>query len=567
MRRLFVAFLFVGLTLSTSAKKRPAADHGSAAAATLPRAAAPAVSSVDAARIRAHVKFLSSDLLEGRGTGQRGGDLAAEYIASQFARDGLKPGGDDGRFLQKVSMVGITTEPATTITFATPSSNTMKLKLWDDIVAGDQSQSAASDVDTELVFVGYGIAAPEYGWDDYKGTDVTGKVLLMFTNEPPSDDPKFFKGKSLTYYGRWTYKYEEASRRGAVGVLLIHKTEMASYGWDVVKNSWSGERSVLQADGGPKLKLAGWVQWEIARKLMADTGHDLDALLKQVQSRDFKPIPLSVNVKARIVSKVRSFAASNVVAIVPGSDPKLKDQAIVYSAHYDHLGIHTDMPGDNIYNGAVDNATGCGILLEMARAVAASAHKPRRSMVFVAVTGEEQGLLGSEHFALHPPFPAANISVGLNFDSYAPSGIPEEISASGAERTTFRPTVEFIARQLGMQLRPPGNDTAGGYYRSDHFSFAQVGIPAFSIGQGQKFRGHPAEWAREKDKVRRSTYHQPTDEFREDWDFSGLAELARFGIALGWKAADQPGEVQWQKGDEFEPARLRAQSAAGSGTR
>ncbi len=551
MRRSVVALFIVCVSISTLAQ--------------IPAAATAASKTISPQRIRAHVKFLSSDLLEGRGTGQRGGDLAAEYIATQFALDGLEPGGDNGSYLQKVPMVGVTTEPSTTISLEPKNAAAVTPRLAEEIVAGDETQSVASDIDADLVFVGYGIAAPEYQWDDYKGVDLKGKVLLMFVNEPPSEDPKFFKGKSLTYYGRWTYKYEEAARRGAVGALLIHKTEMASYGWEVVRNSWSGERSALAGDRNPKLKLAGWVQWDVARKLLAETGNDLDALLKQAQTRDFKPIALPVRVQARMVSNVRSFTSSNVVGIVPGSDPQLNRQAVIYTAHYDHLGIHPGMPGDNIYNGAVDNATGCGVLMEMARAAANATRKSKRSMIFAAVTAEEQGLVGSEYLAAHAPVPAANISLGLNFDSYAPYGIPEEIRASGAERTDFLPQVEATARAFQMQLRPAGNDTAGGYYRSDHFSLAHAGIPAFSIGQGAKFRGHPAEWTRERDKARGNTYHQPTDEFRDDFDFSGLAEIARFGLALGWNAAEQRGEVQWLKGDEFEAARRRSRLNEGGG--
>jgi Zn-dependent M28 family amino/carboxypeptidase len=527
------------------------------ASAALAQNAAPAatLNSISGDRIRAHVKFLSSDFMEGRGTGQRGGDLAAEYLATEFALEGLKPGGENGTYFQKVPMVGISTEPSTTLAIDGPKGVT-SLKMGDDVVAGNQSQEALAEIDAPIVFVGYGIEAPEFKWDDYKGADLKGKVLLMFVNEPVSEDPKFFNAKSLTYYGRWTYKYEEAARRGAAGVLLIHKTDMASYGWEVVQNSWGAERAFLAGDNSARLKLAGWVQLEVAKKLLAESGQDFDALFKQAQSRDFKPIALPLRLKAHVASKIRQFASSNVIGIVPGADFRLKDQAVIYSAHYDHLGIHLGMPGDNIYNGAVDNATGCGVLLEMARAAAHSAEQPKREMIFAAVTGEEMGLLGSEYLAKHPPVPAANISLGLNFDSFVPYGIPEQVRAGGADRTTFFPTLEQIAKEFQFELMRGGTDAAGGYYRSDHFSFAHAGIPAFSIGQGGKFRGRTEEWVKEQNKKRGNTYHQPTDEFRDDWDFSGLAELARFGLALGWKAADQPQEVEWQKGDEFERARL-----------
>ncbi|MGZ4834745.1 MAG: M28 family peptidase [Terriglobales bacterium] len=524
--------------------------------------------SIDPQRIRAHVKFLASDLLEGRGTGQRGGDIAAQYIASQLESYGLKPAGDHGAYMQKVPMVGITTEPSTNVYLLQSGKATQKLKLGDDIVAMDETQNAADDIDADIVFVGYGIDAPEYQWNDFKDVDVRGKVLLMFISEPVSNDPKFFKGEALTYYGRWTYKYEEAVRKGAVGAILIHKTDMASYGWDVVRNSWGGERSYLRDEGQRKLKLASWIQLEVARKLLADSGLDFDNLMQQAQSRDFKPISLPVRVQAHLVSKIRPFDSQNVLAVLPGSDPRLKDQAVFYSAHYDHLGIHPEQSGDNIYNGAVDNATGCGILLELARAYASSPQHPRRSIYFAAVTAEEQGLRGSEFLGKHPPVPAGNVSLGLNFDGLAPIGIPEEIEVSGAERTTFNPAVLGAAKDFNLVIKPDSNPSAGYYYRSDHFSFARVGIPAFSINEGMKFKGHDVEWGIQNEREYNTRhYHQPSDEFNPDWDFSGLAEIARFGLDLGWMAATQPQGIGWQPGDEFEAVRkasLQSNSRVGS---
>jgi Zn-dependent M28 family amino/carboxypeptidase len=522
---------------------------------SLPPSAVAAIKAIDPQRIRAHVKFLSSDLLEGRGTGQRGGDIAAQYMATVLESYGLKPAGDNGTYMQNVPMVGINTDPATNL-YLLQAGKTQKLRLGDDIVAMDETQNPADDLDADLVFVGYGITAPEYQWNDFKDADVRGKVLLMFVNEPPSNDANFFKGAALTYYGRWTYKYEEAARKGAAGVMLIHKTDMASYGWDVVKNSWGGERAYLRVDGQPKLKLASWVQQEIARKLLADSGQDLDNLLKQAQSRDFKPVPLSIRVQGHLVSKIRRFDSQNVIAMLPGSDPRLKDQAVLYSAHYDHLGIHPEQSGDNIYNGAVDNATGCGVLLEMARAYSLASQRPKRSVLFASVTAEEQGLRGSEFLGKHPPLPAANISLGLNFDGLAPNGIPQEIEVSGADRTTFYPAVQATAREYNLALKPDSNPSAGYYYRSDHFSFARVGVPAFSVNEGMKFKGRDEEWGiqQERDYNARH-YHQPSDEFHADWDFSGVAEIVRFGFDLGWQAASQSQGIGWLPGDEFESVR------------
>jgi Zn-dependent M28 family amino/carboxypeptidase len=388
---------------------------------------------------------------------------------------------------------------------------------------------------------------------------VKGKVLLMLVNEPPSSDEKFFKARALTYYGRWTYKYEQAARKGAAGVILIHQTEMASYGWDVVRNSNSGERSFLR-DKQPHVSSAGWIQLDVARRLVSANGMNLDQLMKQAQSRDFRPQPVNARLEATLLSKIRSMRSNNVIAAVPGSDPRLKDEAVIFSAHYDHLGIRAEMPGDNIFNGAVDNGTGCAMLLEMARTIASGQVKPKRTILFAAVTAEEQGLRGSEYLGQHPPFPAAKISLGLNFDGFQPIGIPEEIELVGAERSTFYPIVKTTAKAFGLTIRPDSRPEAGHYYRSDHFSFARVGIPAFSVNEGEKYAGHPAEWGKAQgDDYNAKRYHQPSDEYRVEMIFDGIAKLARFGVALGLQAADTPKLTQWLPGDEFEAARKQAQ--------
>ncbi len=530
----------------------------------VPPAAVTAMQSIDPERIRAHVKFLSDDLLEGRGTGQRGGDIAALYIATQFDIAGLKPAGDNGSFIQKVPMVGIDTDPKSTVELVSDKGAATNLRLKDDIVAMDETQNAADDIDAPLVFVGYGIDAPEYKWNDYKDTDVRGKVVLVLVNEPPSDDPAFFKGKALTYYGRWTYKFEEAARKGAAGAILIHKTEMASYGWDVVRNSWGGERAYLRNDGQPKLKLASWVQLDTARKIASEAGQMLDALMDQAKSRDFKAIALPFHVKAHMVSKVRPFDSENVVAMLPGSDPKLKDQAVLYSAHFDHLGIHQTAHGADIYHGAIDNATGCAVLIEMGRAYAHSAARPKRSIIFAAVTAEEQGLRGSEYLGKHLPVPAANVTLGLNFDGVAPYGIPEEVEAVGAERTSFYPTLEKVAKEFNLAIVPDSNPSAGFYYRSDHFSLARVGVPAFSVNEGLKYEGHAREWGEQIEKeYNQKRYHQPADQFDPNWSFAGDVKMTRFGFVLGWEAANQSAEIQWKPGDEFEAARKASQTKSG----
>ncbi|HLJ28984.1 MAG TPA: M28 family metallopeptidase [Candidatus Angelobacter sp.] len=527
--------------------------------AGLPASAQQAMNAIDSEKIRATVKYLSDDALEGRGTGQKGGDRAADWIADQFKNYGLQPSGESGSFFQDVKFYGIRTDQQKTqFAFLPKSGAPMTLKFGDDYVATDETHSGQSQIDAPLVYVGYGINAPEYRWDDYKGAALKGKVLLMLVNEPPSDDPNFFKGKALTYYGRWTYKYEEAARRGAVGVILIHKTEMASYGWEVVHNSWGGESSFLQDEKEPKLKSAGWIQLDVARKLAKAAGMDLDTMMKDATSRSFKPVELPITVKETIVSHVRPFSSRNVIARVQGSDAKLRDQAVIYTAHYDHLGIHPDEPGDNIYNGAADNATGCGILLELARAFAGAKEKPKRTILLAAVTAEEQGLLGSKYLGEHPPIPARNISLDLNYDDVQPFGEPQQVVVSGSERTTIYPLVQKVANDFDLSIQPDNLPEAGHYYRSDHFSLARVGVPSFSVNEGVLFKGHDLAWGEEKDRdYVAHRYHQPSDEYRPEMDFTADAKMAKFGFAIGWRVANLPSLVAWQPGDEFEKARKK----------
>lgn len=513
---------------------------------------------MDPQRIRAHVKYLSSDALEGRGTGQKGGDAAADYIAAQFKAYGLKPGSDVGTYFQSVPMVSMKTLAETVFTLMPGSGQPLELKNLDDFVTSNESQMESADIDAPIVFVGYGITAPEYQWDDYKGHDLKGKVALLFVNEPISDDPNFFKGKALTYYGRWTYKFEETARRGAVATLIIHRPDLASYGWDVVRNSWGTERSYLERDRTPKLQAASWVQQEVAQKLVGFAGLNLDKLFQQAQSRDFRPIELPVRLKAHVASKLRPFVSHNVLAMLEGSDSSRNSEAVLYTAHYDHLGMDTSKSGDTIYNGAVDNATGCGILLELARVWAKSKKAPPRSILFAAVTAEEQGLLGSEYIGKKSAYLPVDPILDINFDALLPVGLPEEVEVSGAERTTFYPFVEATAKQFGLTIQPDAHPESGHYYRSDHFSLARVGIPSFSINEGMKFRGHELAWGEEQAKEYvKNRYHQPSDEYRADWDFKGLAEMARFGHELGLAAATQPKTIDWLPGDEFEKARKK----------
>ena len=532
----------------------------------LPPAARAAAASIDPERIRAHVRFLSLDLLEGRGPGTRGAELAAEYIATQFALAGLKPAGDNGTYFQPVPLFAVhTDEEKTRFAFVPASGEPVNLAYGSEIVVKDQTGQPTADFDAPIVFVGYGIHAPEYNWNDYAGPngteiDLKGKVALVIVNEPPSDDEKFFKGKALTYYGRWTYKYEEAARRGAIGVLIIHRSDLASYGWEVVRNSQAIEKSYLQGDPDATLRAAAWIQHDVAQHLFTLAGlGDLDQAIDRAGKRGFHAEELPVRLRAHIESRVRRYVSSNVVARVPGASPG--GNSVLYTAHYDHLGIDPDAKGDNIYNGAADNGTGCGILLEMARAFAQSTQPPPHDAFFAAVTAEEQGLLGSQFLGMHPPVPARQIALDLNYDMLLPIGVPRSADLNGAERINFWPTVQTVAKAFDIQLLPDPTPMAGHYYRSDHFSLARVGVPAFSVDQGELFEDHDEAWghAQSEDYVAHH-YHQPSDEYRADWDFRGNAKMARFGFVLGWLAAEQAKPVEWLPGDEFEATRKASEA-------
>jgi Zn-dependent M28 family amino/carboxypeptidase len=508
--------------------------------------------SISAARIREHTKFLASDLLEGRGVGQRGGQIATEYIATQLALVGAKPAGDDGTYFQKVPLVGVETQPDAQLSAAVWGKS-VDFKWLEDFVGANPSQRENARFEGDVVFVGHGITAPEWKWDDFKGVDVKGKILVLFTNEPTSTDPNFFEGRALTYYGRWTYKYEEGLRRGAKAVIIIHTTPTAGYSWEVVRNSWGRETPFLKLEAGQTaLSFEGWMTREAGEKLLGLAGHTVDELLAAANKPDFKPIELGIQIRGKMPSKIRNLDTRNVAALIPGSDPTLKSEVVVFSAHWDHLGIGTPVNGDNIYNGAVDNATGCAVLLELAHAWAALPQKPKRSALFLSVTAEEGGLRGSEYYAGHPIIPAAKTAIDLNYDALFPWGRAKDVVLTGAERTNVFPLAQQAAKRLSLAISGDPQPEQGHYFRSDHFSFAHAGVPAFTIGSASQYVGKPAEVTlKAHEEFNSKHYHQPSDEFQADWDFTALQQAAEFGFVLGMDVANQQKLPDWKPGDQF----------------
>ena len=520
-----------------------------------------AASQIDENKLRAHVKYLADDLLEGRGPGSRGGMLAAKYIAGQFEALGLEPAGANRSFFQQVQMIGTKTDPSTKLVVKSEA-GVAEYGFGDEFVGGTDLEQSEIPINGEIIFAGYGVSAPENNWDDYKGLDVRGKVLMIMVNDPPAtpSEPNLFGGKALTYYGRWTYKYEEAARRGAAGVILIHTNDSAGYGWNVVRNSWGGARFSLAPEANaPALKLKAWATEETARKIARLGGKDLDQLRQSAASRSFSPAALNVRVDMTLRSQSQRLTSPNVAAIYRGNDPTLKNEYVIYSAHWDHLGVKPDQPGDNIYNGAVDNATGVAGILAIASAFRALAIKPRRSILFIATTAEEQGLLGAEYYATHPLVPLQQTVANINLDSMNALGVTTDITPLGAERSTLGKFIQDVARENNVTVSPDPRPEQGSFYRSDHFPFAKAGIPAVSFNPGVKFVGHPDKWGEEQfQDYNQHRYHQPSDEYSPNWNFGGMIQQARLAFWTGWRVANAPEPPQWNKGDEFERARLKS---------
>jgi Zn-dependent M28 family amino/carboxypeptidase len=512
---------------------------------------------VTEAPLRAHLSFLADDLFEGRGTGQRGGLLAVRYLETQAAAIGLQPLAD-GTYRQSVKIEGTRLQPGSALSFDT-AGKTVTPKVGEDILIGTMSGKQDVAIDAPLVFVGYGAEAPEENWDDYKGVDVKGKILVMMVNDPQptADEPNRFAGKAYTYYGRWLYKFEEAVRRGAAGALLIHTTPSASYPWSVPANGFSHERFHLKGKGNP---VEGWLHENTARSLFAAAGFDLDQLRAAAERRDFKPVDLNTRVHGQIRSTVRQIEEFNVAGIVPGTDPKLKQQAVIYSAHWDHMGMDDAKTVDNgqhdhIYNGAIDNASGTAALLVMA--AAAVKHPAKRTQVFLWPAAEEQGLLGAAAYVQHPAWPLDQTTADLNLDSMNFVGKTSDIGVAGAERSSLYQASGAVAKQMGLTLAPAIPDLSGAFFRADHFVFAKAGIPAFNVGSAVFSGDGHFTFVKDLDASRaklvafKNDYHQVTDEYRAEWDLSGMVQQAQFTLNLGYYVANAPAMQTWNQGEAF----------------
>ena len=512
---------------------------------------------ITVAEIDADLRFLSSDLLEGRAPATRGGRIAAEYIAAQLRAAGVEPG-VNGSYLQDVPIDIIGAEQGSIWAVATGKASAT-LHAPDDIVVWAGGAMPSSAARGELVFVGYGAAAPEYRWDDFKGVDLKGKVLLILVNDPPATvaEPALFGGKAMTYYGRWTYKFEEAERRGAAGALIVHTTERAGYPWHTVVGSWNKEQRMLPRDPAlpPPLAVRGWITDAAASSLLRQSGLDLDRLRASAATRDFRPVATGITVDIGFRNTVSHLRSENVVGIVRGRDPLLRTQYIAMSAHWDHLGIGPVVDGDSIYNGAEDNASGVADMLAIARA-AAAAPRPKRSLLFTFVTAEESGLLGSEWFAQHPTVPVSQIIANLNMDGGNLLGISRDLSVLGENKSSLGPQLAALVKPNGMRLGVDPHPEAGYFYRSDHFSYAKAGVPAVSIGAGTDYLGHPARWGIEQDDdYTAHRYHQPSDAYRPDFDLRGAVQLSDIVFRFATSLANAAGVPTWNRDAEFRAKR------------
>ena len=521
-------------------------------------ASGPALDEIRAEDVAAHLQFLSDDLLEGRAPSTRGGELAARYLATELRQLGYEPAGGDGTFFQSVPVVESLVDPA----FSLSVGRGAPFKYLDDVVAFSGLQDPQVQTSGEVVFVGHGIVAPEFNWNDYAGVDMKGKIALIMVNDPPAppEEPQLFGGDALTYYGRWVYKYEEAARQGAAGALLIHTDASATYPWQVVQSSWSGTQySLPAAPGVPALRLKAWVTESAARTIGQRAGQDLDALRKAALTRGAKPVPFGIQASATIAQKVVQKASPNVIGVLKGTAP---EEGVIYTSHYDHMGMRALRPGepadaDRIYNGAIDNASGLAGTLEVAQALARAATRPRRSIYILFTTAEESGLLGAEYFAARPALPARAWAANINIDGINLYGRTRDIVLLGAERSTLGEMAQALAGEHQRVVGPDPEPGRGYFFRSDHFPLAKVGIPAVSLSDAVEYIGKEPGYAKKvRDEYNEKDYHQPTDEFRTDWDYSGAIEDLRLLAELGWQVASRPAMPAYHEDQQF--ARPRA---------
>ena len=550
--------LFAALTILASVAALAAAPSYDVPAAVVKVA----LTQITRDTLRAPIRILASDEFEGRGPATRGDALARLYLSTELETLGLQPGGEKGSWEQPFDIVGVKAKLPATWDF-TAKGGLVSLKLGDDYIAGSGVQTPTAGFDNaQLVFVGYGIEAPEFKWDDFKGVDVKGKVLVMLNNDPDWD-PKLFAGNTRLYYGRWTYKYESAARHGAAGVIIVHTTPSAGYPWHVVRSSWGGTQFELPDEGEPRIQLKGWATEDAARRLLKAGGADLDALVKQARNRGFKPVPLNLRSSIKFDNDVSRVRTANVAGLLPGSDPKLKDEVVIYSAHHDHFGIgEADSTGDKIYNGAEDNAAGCAQVVAIARAMAALPERPRRSVLFLFVAGEEQGLLGSKYYSLHPTFPAGKIAANINYDGGNFLGHTRDLTQVGSGKSSLDALAKALVEKQGRVLVPDQNPDKGYYYRSDQFAFAKIGVPALYFDEGTDYIGKPAGWGKQMhDEWTEHVYHQPSDQLNDSWNFDGMIQDATIGFQAGWLIAQADQMPAWNPGDEFEAARKKAIAA------
>ena len=519
---------------------------------------------IDADAVLAHTKVLSSDEYQGRAPGTKGEELTVRYLEDQFKKIGLKPGNTDGTYIQKVPLVGITPDPAP-LTF-TKGDRKQTLTWKDDVVAWTKHVAKEASLDgSELVFVGYGVVAPEYNWDDYKGMDVAGKTLVMLVNDPPVPDPananqldpNTFGGKAMTYYGRWTYKYEIGAQKKAAGVLLIHETGPAGYPFEVVQSKVTEQFDLVTPDKNMgRVNIEGWITLDRGKDLLKLAGQDFDALKKQAATREFTPVPLGVTASMTLHNTLRTIDSRNIVAKLEGSDPRLKDEYVVYTAHWDHLGIGPAVKGDTIYNGAKDNAIGTAGLLEIAHAFTELQTPPKRSILFLSVTAEEQGLLGSQYYAVTPIYPLAKTLANINMDGLNVNGRTKDLTLIGYGASDLDEYVAAAAGEQGRVIRPDPEAEKGFYYRSDHFNFAKEGVPALDPDEGIDFVGKPPEYGKQiRDDYTEHRYHKPQDEVTPDWDLSGAREDLRVFLAVGYRVAQADKFPEWKAGNEFKAKR------------